>query len=586
MSKSVIPVDVVLREKPYTVPRAMAPIDLWLDGNEGAAPPVELLEVPLQGTAEILQRYPGTASLEALLAKKVGVAPEEVLVTGGGDDAIDRVCRAVLGPGRNMVIPDPTFEMIPRFAQLTGAEVRRVRGDGPDYPLEEVLETVDESTSLVVVISPNNPTGVAATTEQIEALVKACPHALILVDHAYVEFGGDDVTRLAVELENVVVTRTLSKAWGLAGLRIGYAVAPQKIIGWLKTTGNPYPVSKPSLMMAERWVREGSDKVAAYISRVQHERAVLEEHFEKLGKKTLPSQGNFVFARVDDGLWWRDAMAGQGIGVRAFPDRPGLEDAIRIACPGDDESLARVQRAIDVAARPEAILFDLDGVFADVSRSYRQAIIKTAATFGVDVDAEQISAIKARGNANNDWRVTQELLAESGVDVELGEVTARFEGFYQGTEEEPGLWADEELLVEREFLDALRNRGVQMAIVTGRPRKDARRFVEHWELEEYFPVMVCMEDATLKPDPAPVIRAMRELDVERAWFVGDTPDDMRAGRAAGVLPLGILAPGDGKGRGKGRNGEEDNDETMKRALLTAGGGRVLKNLDELLEVMR
>ena len=573
MTRQLTPVEVVRRSEPYRVPRAATPIDLSLDGNEGACPPAGLLEAVGQADGEILRRYPGTDELVALLAEKVGVGSGEVVVTAGADDAIDRVCRAVLEPGKNMVIAVPTFEMIPRFAEICGAEVRRIDVGDEGYDLEALLDAVDESTALVVMISPNNPNGIAANESDMERLASTCPQALVLIDHAYVEFGGDDFTAQAVDYPNVVVTRTLSKAWGLAGLRVGYAVANEEIIRWLRTTGLPYPVSKPSQLLASRWISEGGESVARFVEKVQEERGRLQSLFDELQIPRSASKANFVFARVGDGLWWRDGMAGMGIGVRAFPGKEGLEDAIRIACPGDGEHLERVEHAIRTIAAPEAILFDLDGVFADVSQSYRRAVIETVAHFGVTVTNDDIAAVKERGDANNDWRVTQELLAERGVEISLEEVTERFELLYQGTDEEPGFRADEKLLIDHQFLEDLQSRGLKMGIVTGRPRRDCRRFLESRDIAEYFPVTVCMEDGPLKPDPAPVKSAMEQLDVSTAWFVGDTPDDMRAGRGARVLPLGVIAPG------------HEVDE-MKRALFEAGAGRVLGNLSEILEVLR
>ena len=572
MSDTLKAVEQIRGQSPYQVPRAPTPIDLCLDGNEGVLPPTSLLEALGELDGEALRRYPKTAELESTLAVYCGVEPSQLVVTAGADDGIDRICRAVLEPGKNAVIPVPTFEMVPRFAALTGAEVRRVESTGGVYPVEGVLRAVDESTSLIVMISPNNPTGIAATDEQIEEIARRCPQSLVLVDHAYVEFSDQDFTDRAPTLPNVVVTRTLSKAWGLAGLRVGYAVACERVIGWLRTVGGPYPVSKLSLAIANRWITRGVPAMRDFVDHVIEEREALQALFEELGHRPSKSRANFAFARVGDGLWWRDALAGQGIGVRAFPDRPGLEDAIRIACPGDRDDIKRVESALRTVGEPEAILFDLDGVFADVSHSYRRAVLQTAASFGVDISTDEVSKIKARGNANNDWRVTRELLAERGVEASLEEVTRRFEEFYQGTDDTPGLWTEEQLLVGTSFFDDLAERNLHLGIVTGRPRKDAERFLDHFDIDGYFDTVVCMEDGPLKPDPAPVQLAMQQLGVTRGWFIGDTPDDIHAGRQAGLLPLGVVAP-------------EENDREMTSALLRAGAGRVFAELEELLEVL-
>lgn len=196
-----------------------------------------------------------------------------------------------------------------------------------------------------------------------------------------------------------------------------------------------------------------------------------------------------------------------------------------------------------VLPAPAVLLFDLDGVLADVSRSYRRAILETAAALGVVVDAEQVRAAKAAGNANNDWELTWRLLTAAGVQISLAEVTARFEALYQGSAAAPGLRQTESLLVAPVWLEQLATR-LPLGVVTGRPRRDAERFLEQHGVAGAFRTLVCMEDAPAKPDPAPVRLALRALGATRAWLVGDTPDDMRAALAAGVVPVGIAAPGD------------------------------------------
>ncbi|MBK8481110.1 MAG: TIGR01548 family HAD-type hydrolase [Proteobacteria bacterium] len=192
---------------------------------------------------------------------------------------------------------------------------------------------------------------------------------------------------------------------------------------------------------------------------------------------------------------------------------------------------------------PAVLLFDLDGVLADVSRSYRRAILDTGATYGITISAEQVRAAKAAGHANNDWELTWRLLGAAGVEATQAAVTARFEALYQGTADAPGLRQSETLLVARAWLEQLAAR-LPLGLVTGRPRRDTERFLAQHGITGVFRTLVCMEDAPAKPDPAPVRLALRALEATTAWFIGDTPDDVRAALAAGVLPFGIAAPGD------------------------------------------
>jgi HAD superfamily hydrolase (TIGR01548 family) len=213
----------------------------------------------------------------------------------------------------------------------------------------------------------------------------------------------------------------------------------------------------------------------------------------------------------------------------------------------------------------------MDGVLADVSRSYRAAILETARAYGVTLHAEEISQAKRAGDANDDWALTHGLLARHGVEASLAEVTERFETIYQGTERKPGLRATESLLVETSTLERWRSR-VPLGVVTGRPLSDAERFLEAAGVRGLFDVLVTREDAPLKPDPAPLGLALERLGVEHAWYVGDTVDDVSAARAAGLLPLGVVAPG------------EEADE-VRAALVAAGAARMMNGPQELEEIL-
>ncbi|TNE91711.1 MAG: aminotransferase class I/II-fold pyridoxal phosphate-dependent enzyme [Deltaproteobacteria bacterium] len=587
--------------KAYSVPRAQAPVDLVIDGNEGPATPREDL-LALLADPEVVRRYPKAAKLEAALAARLGVGPERCIVSAGGDDLIDRVCRTFLRPGKSLVLPVPGFAMTRRYAELAGAAIVEIPWEGGAFPTEACLAV--EDAGVIVLTSPNNPTGAVGAAADVRRLCEARPDALILVDAAYAEFGdrrasgraapqgggettsaasepnppqpedrGDedeDLTAVSLEYPNALVIRTLSKAWGLAGLRVGYALADAEVVGWLRACGAPYPVSGPSLALALDRVERGEEAMRRFVAIAKQERAAIEATLRGCGVDVADSQGNFAFARLGEesrSVWLRDAMAGLGIGIRAFPGRAWLQDAVRISVPGDAQATDRVCRGLRAALKPQVLLLDVDGVFADVTGSYRAAIAATAAAYGVTLTEAEVLAAKEAGDANNDWVLTERLLAERGVTVSLAEVTATFEGLVQGTDEAPGLWTREKLLVPRETLEALAAR-IPLAAVTGRPRLDAERFLETQGIAGLFQTVVCMEDGPAKPNPAPVLEALSRLGVSSAWMVGDTPDDARAARAAGVVPLGVRSGG-----------------VPDAALFAAGCARVVDDLTDILPLI-
>jgi HAD superfamily hydrolase (TIGR01548 family) len=566
----VSPVPALERLPHYSVGRPPFATDLVLDFNESLAP------LPVTGAAIDVpdaNLYPWTDRLEAQLAQRLGIGADRVIVTCGADDALERAVRSVCCPGRRAVMVKPTYGMPWRYAIIAGAEIATVAWWRGPFPVDEVCDACGDDAALLLLVSPNNPTGAVITRDEFAAVADRLPRTLILHDQAYREFSDPeyDLTATALASPNVVLVRTFSKAWGGAGLRAGYAVGDTRVIDWLRRIGQPFPVSRLTLQILEQMVTPDAEPSRIRVDRIRAERARLIDVLAELGAEPLPSQGNFVAARFADALWVRNAMASLGIAIRGFPGRSELNNWLRTTLPGDDTAFERLEATFRTVLRPEALLFDLDGVIADESESYRRGVVDTAAGYGVAVNLDEVAAAKAAGNANNDWQLTRRLLAERGVEASIEEVTERFEALYQGTPAEPGLHRHERLLVDPELIRRLATR-LPLAVVTGRPRRDAERFLADHGITDCFTVVVTMDDAPLKPDPAPVRLALGRLGVRHAWMVGDTPDDVRSARGAAVLPLAVLAP-------------LDEPERARAALADAGAARILATVDELLEVL-
>ncbi|MFN7743749.1 MAG: HAD-IA family hydrolase, partial [Phycisphaerales bacterium] len=293
-----------------------------------------------------------------------------------------------------------------------------------------------------------------------------------------------------------------------------------------------------------------------------------------LGASTVPSQANFVLARLGEPARVARGLAALGIAVRQFPGTPELRDALRITIPASAADADRLVRSLRSVMRPEALLLDMDGVIANVAESYRRAIVLAAGSFGVSVTREDVEAAKARGDANNDWIVTQRLLADAGVRADLAAVTERFEAFYTGTagDGEGPLFERETMIPSRRTLEDLAAL-LPIAIVTGRPRRDCDRFLDRFGIRGLFGAIVCMEDAPRKPDPAPVAMAMARLRVTSAWMVGDTSDDLVAARGAGALPIGVIPPGTDASR-------------LERVLRMSGAAEVHASLESIASSLK
>lgn len=337
----------------YAPPVRDAAGELYLDLNEGAplAPDAWLAEVAAGVGMDAVRRYPDASRLEDMLAERLGVPAGRVLVTNGGDDAIDRACRVCLGAGDEIVVPSPSFEMIARSAEMAGGgggRVVRVGWMGGAFPVDAVLGAVTDRTRLVAVVSPNNPTGGVITRTELERLSAALPDVLLMVDLAYTEFAAEDLTPVALALPNTVIVRTFSKAYGLAGLRVGYAVGgsgTEETIAAMRAAGGPFACSALSVAAAEAALRLPESVLAGRVEQVRSEREAISGLLRDCGCDVLPSEANFVLARLADAprVWQR--LGERGVRVKRFAS-PELADWLRIGCPCDPGGLQRLMAAL------------------------------------------------------------------------------------------------------------------------------------------------------------------------------------------------------------------------------------------------
>jgi HAD superfamily hydrolase (TIGR01548 family) len=230
----------------------------------------------------------------------------------------------------------------------------------------------------------------------------------------------------------------------------------------------------------------------------------------------------------------------------------------------------------------KTLILDMDGVLAEVSQSYRAAIVKTCHQFGASsVDFDMIAEWKARGNANDDWKLSRDLIisdANGRKDVSLEEVTEAFEKLYQGNGDIPGLCTLETLIPSLETLFELKRRSKPgIGIVTGRPRKDCMKFLQRYNLEELISASYCMEDGPSKPDPYPMTRCCELLGIEPGAdviLVGDTPDDIRAATSAGCTGVGVITPEAAKDQEA--KGEPYSSAMLGKAMCQVGADVILR----------
>jgi histidinol-phosphate aminotransferase len=281
--------------------------------------------------AETLARYPEREPLESEVGDFLGLDAAQVLLTNGVDEAIHLLCSTYLEPGDEAIIVVPTFAMYAIFAQAEGARLVQVlSGENFAFPFEEVLSRISKRTRLIAVANPNNPTGVAVTGDILLQVARAAPQAAVLVDEAYFEFHQETMLNHAARPSNLFVARTFSKAYGLAGLRLGILAGDSGQMAMVRRCASPYNVNAVALAVLPEALRD-QEYVKNYVAEVQHGRGLLEGELRTLDLEYWSSRANFVLVRVGPAhAEFIQAMRTLGILVRDRNSDPGCEGCVRL----------------------------------------------------------------------------------------------------------------------------------------------------------------------------------------------------------------------------------------------------------------
>ena len=316
---------------------------LRLDFNEntvGCSPRV--LDRLRSLTAEDLARYPERQPIEATVAKFLGVSDSELLLTNGVDEAIHLLCQTYLAPGDEALIVVPTYSMYRIYMSAAGAQVITIPA-GPEFgfPLDTVRASVTDRTRLIAIANPNNPTGTFAPTEQLRDIARSAPSAAILIDEAYFEFCGKTFLPQRRECPNVFVTRTFSKAYGLAGLRVGVLIGDSEQMPSLRRVCSPYNVNAVALACLPEALAD-QNYIEQYVTETLQSRVRLESVLTARGITFWPSQANFVLARVgstkSDSQAFVEQMRRRGILVRDRSSDHACEGCVRLTLGTEDHT--------------------------------------------------------------------------------------------------------------------------------------------------------------------------------------------------------------------------------------------------------
>ena len=322
---------------------------LRLDFNEntfGSSPRV--MERLRAVTAEELTKYPEREPVERVVAKHFELQGEQVLLTNGVDEAIHLMCCAFLEAEDEALIATPSFFMYDVSVQMMTPHLRKVQADATlAFPFERFMAAITERTKLIIVASPNNPTGAVVSREHLLAIAAAAPQAVLMVDEAYYHFDGASVMGDLATVPNMIVARTFSKAYGLANLRIGMLAGNPELLKYVRKVSSPYNVNGLALDCLPLALAD-EEYVAWYSEQVRVGRERMMDGLRELGVPFFPSHANFVLMNI--GAKHKElvaAMRAHGVLLRDRSTDPGCDGFVRITI-GIEEHVTRGLAALKV----------------------------------------------------------------------------------------------------------------------------------------------------------------------------------------------------------------------------------------------
>ena len=476
----------------------------------------------------LVTAYPEYEQVLQTLAAHLKLPEENLLLTNGSDEGLFVAAFTFIEPNEDVaVVAAPTFSLIPHYLQLCQASLREVLVHDDLSANLEGLESALKGARLAMWASPDNPTGATLPLPRLSQWLREFPETLFVIDEAYFEYFGETALPLVLEHPNLVVSRTFSKAWGLAGLRLGFLAAHPQVIEWMRRVRSPYSVNSVAAQTLLRILPDQA-RVEEQAREVMARKARVLAALQSMSYRVTAGGANFFV--IWAGLTSQALSAylyEQGILVRDRSTLARMGGSVRVSVGGQEE-MERFLEAVRNFQRSFALIFDLDDTLVDCSQSYDLCVQKLSGC-----DRSQLLALRAEGGFNDDWDAAAELLRRAGRPKPLEQVQR----------EGKALYLELAASVEPPFfrpglLESLARRH-PLFLYTGRPRDE---YEPLWGARLTFEGVLCRDEVERpKPDPEGLLKILERYRLTGGVYLGNSVDDMRAARAAGLTAIGVTS---------------------------------------------
>lgn len=512
-----------------------------------------------------LWQYPDRLPLEKSISELNNLTSQQVLCTNGGDEAIMILMR-LIKEGLPFILPLPAFSQYTWGIKSWQQEVLAIPAkDDLSIDITKTIQAIIKTDGAVTVLTrPNNPTGELVEFNELIELINLSQqnNGWVFLDEAYIEFSDEKsvANSLLEQFDNLVILRTFSKAYGLAGIRLGYLLGSEKLIEPFRERCMPFNVPAPSLDIATKALQDNNQlEMENYCKQIKTNRQILTDWFVERGIKVFPGQANFVLLQLPEGQAKavKSFMAKNKIFLRTFEEGE-IKNCLRITIPFE---LKRLVSMLEQSFQPQLICMDMDGVLIDTSGSYDECVLATVKQLsGKQISLESVEVLRRQGGFNNDWVLSKRLLDNADFEFSLEKVIEVFQQLYLG-ENNDGLVANESALISQDMVSKInQSKSCRFAVVTGRPRLEAESGQALINLSQLD--LISLDDVKVaKPSPEGIQKLQQEYSY-KSWMCGDNPDDMQAAVASNCLAIGI-------------------GENKIESLYQAGADIVLKDINEL-----
>lgn len=548
---------------------AICNYEIKLDFNENLiGPSKKVLDAIKKISPHKIKFYPNYCRLLDVLSTEYNIKKENILPTNGGDEALSLVINTFVEPDENIISVSPSFVMPKIYSRISNVEFREIPyKEKWVYPIDDVLNAIDEKTKIILVTSPNSPTGEIISDENLRTIITQAPNILVMIDATYSTYAYKNYTPLVEEFDNVAIIKSFSKDFALAGLRLGCIITKEEYINAIKTIASPYSVNSIAALAGAIAI-EDTQHIKKVQKEIEKSKEYLTNQLQCLGT-VYPSDSNFLcidFGEKATAIYNR--LLENGIKTK-FHQTGMLKNHFRLTIP----PLNIAKKVVEVIKKKNLLIFDMDGVLIDVENSYRLSIQKTFEHFAAKpISPEAIQEAKNQGGLNNDWDLTEYLLKKEDINIEKTEIINKFQEFYFG-ENGNGLIQNEKLLIGKNILKNLAKNN-HIALFTGRPKVEAMFSLDFFGIREYFSEIVTMDDLDTdlqKPNPYGIFMIMSKINPVNTFYFGDTIDDMLAAKGARVKGIGVLPP-------------SDKSKKLKNLLKSNGASTILKNINEIIKL--